>query len=110
MSDEPLEKTYDPKLIEKKWYTFWEERGYFRPESNPDGQPFSVTIPPPNVTGELHIGHALQHAIHDTIVRWRRMQGRKTLCLPGMDHAGIGTQMKVEERIREEEDPKQSRL
>lgn len=103
MSDEPLEKTYDPKLIEKKWYTFWEERGYFRPESNPDGQPFSVTIPPPNVTGELHIGHALQHAIHDTIVRWRRMQGRKTLCLPGMDHAGIGTQMKVEERIREEE-------
>jgi valyl-tRNA synthetase len=103
MSDEVLEKTYDPKSIEKKWYTFWDEGGYFRPESNPDGQPFSVTIPPPNVTGELHMGHALQHAIHDTIIRWRRMQGRKTLCLPGTDHAGIGTQMKVEERIQEEE-------
>ncbi len=103
MTDALLEKTYDPNAVEKKWYTFWDEGGYFRPESNPDGEPFSVTIPPPNVTGELHMGHALQHAIHDTIVRWRRMQGRRTLCLPGTDHAGIGTQMKVEERIQEEE-------
>ena len=103
MSDAPLEKTYDPQAIEKKWYTFWDDAGYFRPESNPDGKPFSVTIPPPNVTGELHMGHALQHAIHDTIIRWRRMQGHRTLCLPGTDHAGIGTQMKVEERIQQEE-------
>ena len=67
---EMLAKTYDPKAVEEKWYEFWEEKGYFKPEYRTDGPTFCVTIPPPNVTGELHIGHALQHAIHDAIIRW----------------------------------------
>lgn len=100
---EMLAKTYDPKAVEEKWYGFWEEKGYFQPEYRTDGPTYCVTIPPPNVTGELHIGHALQHAIHDAIIRWKRMQGHRTLCLPGTDHAGIGTQMKVEEQLAREE-------
>ena len=98
-----LEKQYEPKAVEQTWYAFWDSKGYFRPESRPDGEPFCITIPPPNVTGELHMGHALQHAIHDVVLRWKRMQGYRTLCLPGTDHAGIGTQMKVEQRLYEEE-------
>ena len=96
-------KAYEPKAVEKTWYSFWHLQGYFRPESNPDGSPYSITIPPPNVTGELHMGHALQHAIHDAVVRWKRMQGHRTLCLPGTDHAGIATQMKVEQQLYDEE-------
>jgi len=98
-----LAKTYDPKQVEKTWYDFWNRNGYFRPESNPEGTPFTVTIPPPNVTGELHMGHALQHAIHDAVIRWKRMQGHAVLCLPGTDHAGIGTQTKVEEDLLNQE-------
>ena len=94
---------YDPGSVEKTWYAFWEKKGYFKPEYRTGGKPFSVTIPPPNVTGELHMGHALQHAIHDAVVRWKRMQGHRTLCLPGTDHAGIATQMKVEQQLFEEE-------
>ncbi len=98
-----FEKKYDPGSVERTWYAFWEEKGYFKPEYRSGGKPFSVTIPPPNVTGELHMGHALQHAIHDAVVRWKRMQGHRTLCLPGTDHAGIATQMKVEQQLFEEE-------
>ena len=98
-----LEKKYDPGSVEATWYAFWEEKGYFRPEYQADGKAFTITIPPPNVTGELHMGHALQHAIHDAVVRWKRMQGYRTLCLPGTDHAGIGTQMKVEQQLFAEE-------
>ncbi len=98
-----LEKRYDPKAVEGKWYPFWQQRGFFRPEVHPEGVPYCITIPPPNVTGELHMGHALQHAIHDTMVRWKRMQGYRTLCLPGTDHAGIATQMMVEQQLYEEE-------
>ena len=98
-----LEKKYDPGSVEATWYAFWEEKGYFRPEYQADGKAFAITIPPPNVTGELHMGHALQHAIHDAVVRWKRMQGYRTLCLPGTDHAGIGTQMKVEQQLFAEE-------
>jgi valyl-tRNA synthetase len=105
MSDqeEVLAKSYEPGSIEKTWYDFWFKKGYFRPEFRPDGIPFTITIPPPNVTGELHMGHALQHAIHDAMIRFKRMQGFRTLCLPGTDHAGIGTQMKVEQQIWETE-------
>jgi valyl-tRNA synthetase len=105
MSDqeEILAKPYDPETIEKTWYDFWHKKGYFRPEFRPDGTPYTITIPPPNVTGELHMGHALQHAIHDSVIRFKRMQGFRTLCLPGTDHAGIGTQMKVEQQIWETE-------
>ena len=86
---EELAKTYDPVAIEKKWYDFWEENGLFNAEINPDKPPYSIVIPPPNVTGELHMGHAIQHAIHDLVVRWKRMQGFETLCLPGTDHAAL---------------------
>ncbi len=105
MSDqeETLAKSYDPDTIEKTWYDYWQQKGYFRPEFRPEGKPYTITIPPPNVTGELHMGHALQHAIHDSVLRFKRMQGFRTLCLPGTDHAGIGTQMKVEQEIWETE-------
>ena len=98
MSEE-LAKTYEPGAIEKKWYDFWEENGLFKAEINPDKPPYCITIPPPNVTGELHMGHAIQHAIHDLVVRWKRMQGFETLCLPGTDHAGIATHIKVEQEL-----------
>ena len=100
---EALAKTYDPVAIEKKWYDFWEENGLFNAGVNPDKPPYCIVIPPPNVTGELHMGHAIQHAIHDLVVRWKRMQGFETLCLPGTDHAGIATQMKVEQELLEVE-------
>ena len=96
-------KAYDPKAVEQAQYAFWEAGDYFRPEVNPDGAPYCITIPPPNVTGELHIGHALQHAIHDAMIRWKRMQGYRTLCLPGTDHAGIATQMRVEQQLYKSE-------
>jgi valyl-tRNA synthetase len=96
---EQLAKTYDPKVVEGRWYEAWETGGHFQPSTDANKGTFTITIPPPNVTGELHMGHALQHAIHDTVIRWKRMQGFKTLCLPGTDHAGIGTQAKVEEQL-----------
>ena len=103
MKNKALERAYDPKNIEKTWYDFWYKKGYFRPEFRATGPAYTVTIPPPNVTGELHMGHALQHAIHDAVIRYKRMRGFRTLCLPGTDHAGIGTQMKVEQEIWENE-------
>ena len=101
--DPELSKTYEPELVERQWYSFWEEEGLFSAQVNPEKRPFCIVIPPPNVTGELHMGHALQHAIHDMIVRAKRMQGFETLCLPGTDHAGIATQMKVEEKLLQDE-------
>ncbi|MCK5381840.1 MAG: valine--tRNA ligase [Candidatus Latescibacteria bacterium] len=103
MSIQTLEKKYDPNLVEQKWYRFWEERAFFHAQINPSEKSYCITIPPPNVTGELHMGHALQHTIHDAMIRWRRMQGDEALCLPGSDHAGIPTQMKVERLLYEEE-------
>jgi valyl-tRNA synthetase len=100
--DAALEKTYDSGAVETKWYEAWEAGGHFKPNPSKDGRTFTITIPPPNVTGELHMGHALQHAIHDTVIRWKRMEGFETLCLPGTDHAGIGTQAKVEEQLFKE--------
>lgn len=97
-----LPTTYEPREVEEKWMEFWLEQGYFRATVQPDKEPYCITIPPPNVTGELHIGHALQHAIHDAVIRWQRMLGKETLCLPGTDHAGIATQMKVEQQLAEE--------
>lgn len=97
-----LAKAYDPKDVEQKIYRFWQERGCFAAPVDPARPSFCVTIPPPNVTGELHMGHALQHSIHDLIIRRKRMQGFNTLCLPGTDHAGIATQMKVEQSLRAE--------
>ena len=97
-----LEKTYEPKAVEAKWYEAWEAGGHFSPNASGTHGTFTITIPPPNVTGELHMGHALQHAIHDAVIRWKRMQGFETLCLPGTDHAGIATQNVVEKHLKKD--------
>ncbi|WP_150914031.1 valine--tRNA ligase [Marinobacter halotolerans] len=97
-----MEKTYQPENIERQWYQNWESKGYFRPSG--EGQSYSIAIPPPNVTGSLHMGHAFQHTIMDTLTRFKRMQGRNTLWQVGTDHAGIATQMVVERKLAAEED------
>lgn len=91
---------YDPFSIEEKWYRFWEEKGLFSPA--PQGKKFSITIPPPNVTGSLHMGHALNYTLQDIVIRFKRMQGYSALCLPGTDHAGIATQYVVEKELAKE--------
>ena len=93
---------YDPTEIEQKWYSFWEENGYFRTERDPDKKPHVIMMPPPNVTGRLHMGHALQDTIQDALTRLRRMQGYEALWMPGKDHAGIATQNVVERTLKEE--------
>lgn len=99
-----LPKTYDPKTTEQKIYDLWLKSGFFNPDKLPKRhkKPFCITIPPPNVTGELHMGHTLQHIIHDISIRKKRMEGYKTLWLPGTDHAGIATQNKVEQKLKKE--------
>lgn len=94
--------TYDPKAAEQKWYQAWIERGYFQAGQRKDAEPFTIVIPPPNVTGMLHIGHALDFTLQDILIRTKRMQGYDALWLPGSDHAGIATQTKVEQKLREE--------
>ncbi|WP_178861369.1 valine--tRNA ligase [Thiomicrorhabdus cannonii] len=93
-----MEKHFDPNTIESKWYQLWENKGYFKPQNN-DAAPYSIMIPPPNVTGSLHMGHAFQDTIMDTLIRYHRMQGNDTLWQPGTDHAGIATQMVVERQL-----------
>ncbi len=95
-----LPKTYSPKDFEERIYANWCERGYFRPDPDPKKEKFSIVIPPPNVTGQLHMGHALDQTLQDILVRRKRMQGYSTLWVPGTDHAGIATQIKVEESLR----------
>jgi valyl-tRNA synthetase len=102
MSTLRLDKTYDPKSVETRWYRAWTERGYFHASPSHPGQPYCIVIPPPNVTGSLHVGHALNHSLQDILIRWRRMQGRNTLWLPGTDHAGIATQNVVEKQLLSE--------
>ncbi len=97
-----LSKTYNPSEFEDRLYRKWEESGYFKPSGDRSAPPFSVVIPPPNVTGQLHMGHALNDTLQDIIVRAKRMQGYNTLWVPGTDHAGIATQIKVEEMLRKE--------
>ncbi|MGC8862891.1 MAG: valine--tRNA ligase [Armatimonadota bacterium] len=97
-----LPSVYDPTKVEQKWYSFWMEKRYFHAEVDYSRPKYCITIPPPNVTGSLHIGHALCYTIQDVLTRWKRMQGFNTLCLPGTDHAGIATQNKVEQQIAEE--------
>ncbi len=98
-----LPKQYDPREAQPKWLQFWNERGYFHSRPDPSRTPFCIVIPPPNVTGALHMGHALNNTLQDVLIRWRRMQGYNTLWMPGTDHAGIATQAVVERRLREEE-------
>lgn len=98
-----LPKTYDPKAVEDKLYSFWNDKGYFHAAVNPDKKPFTIVIPPPNVTGQLHMGHAFDETLQDILIRTKRMQGFEALWVPGTDHAGIATQIKVEEALRGEE-------
>ncbi|HEX8668042.1 MAG TPA: class I tRNA ligase family protein, partial [Allosphingosinicella sp.] len=93
-----LPKTFDPAAIEARWYSLWEEQGLFRP-ARPDAEPFTIVIPPPNVTGSLHIGHALDNTLQDILVRHARLQGKDALWVVGTDHAGIATQMVVERNL-----------
>ena len=100
-----MEKTFAPQDIETKWYKTWEQRGYFAPDMASKSDPYSIVIPPPNVTGSLHIGHALQHGIMDALTRYNRMQGKNALWQVGTDHAGIATQMVVERKLAAEGKP-----
>jgi valyl-tRNA synthetase len=97
-----LPKAYEPKEVEARWYPVWEARGYFTARPDSSQPPFAIVIPPPNVTGSLHIGHAFTLTLQDVIVRWKRMSGLDTLWLPGLDHAGIATQMVVERQLAKE--------
>ncbi len=98
---DPLLKPYNPADVEPRWYDVWEERGYFKPQGN--GTPYTIMIPPPNVTGSLHVGHALNNTLQDVLVRWKRMDGHRVLWQPGTDHAGIATQVVVEKLIKKTE-------
>ena len=98
-----LPKTYDPKLVESQIYDMWLENDCFKAEPDPDKKPYSIVMPPPNVTGQLHMGHALDSTLQDILTRYKRMQGYSALWLPGTDHAGIATQIKVEEELRKNE-------
>ena len=98
-----LDKTYRPAEVEEKHYAAWEASGAFACGQNPGADPYTIVIPPPNVTGNLHMGHALNNTLQDILIRYQRMRGLDTLCLPGTDHAGIATQMKVEAKLLEEE-------
>ncbi|MBE6099599.1 MAG: valine--tRNA ligase [Anaerovibrio sp.] len=102
MEENNIPKVYDPKSFEKKWYGYWEENNLFHAVVDEEKKPYSIVIPPPNVTGHLHMGHALDNTLQDILIRWRRMQGYNTLWMPGCDHAGIATQAKVEAALREE--------
>ena len=98
-----IPKQYEPKATQERWYSFWEEQGFFQANVNPEKKPHTIMIPLPNVTGALHMGHALNGTLQDLITRWRRMQGYEALWMPGTDHAGIATQAVVERRMLEEE-------
>ncbi len=97
-----IPKIYDPRKVEDKWYSFWEREGFFHGAVSKDKKPFSIVIPPPNVTGSLHMGHAFNNTLQDIIIRRMRMEGYTTLWMPGTDHAGIATQNVVERELREE--------
>ena len=94
---------YAPHRIEQKWYAAWEEAGLFAPRRSPgDGEPFVITLPPPNVTGILHMGHCLGNSVQDVLIRWARMCGRETLWVPGTDHASIATEQVISRQLAEE--------
>ena len=99
-----LAKTYDPKGLEDRIYQKWMDKGYFHAEVDHSRTPFTIVIPPPNITGQLHMGHALDNTMQDVLIRWRRMQGYNTLWMPGTDHASIATEAKVVENKRKEDE------
>src|SRR5438067_9532330 len=97
---EEMPKAYNPAAVEARLYEMWEKAGYFTPRH--DGEPYTVIMPPPNLTGELHLGHAMMDTVEDILVRWRRMQGRETLWLPGVDHAAIAVHTLIERQLAAE--------
>ena len=97
-----MPKAYEPGKVEARWYRFWLEKGYFTPRIDPQKKPFVIIMPPPNVTGELHLGHALTDIFEDIMTRWHRMRGDPALWLPGVDHAGIAAQVVVEQLLAAE--------
>ncbi|HPS00317.1 MAG TPA: class I tRNA ligase family protein, partial [Candidatus Sumerlaeota bacterium] len=97
-----LSKQYDPRSLEQKWYTHWDGKGYFQADPGKGKPAFSIVIPPPNITGRLHVGHALNCTLQDVLTRWKRMSGVNALWLPGTDHAGIATQNRVEKELRQQ--------
>ena len=103
MDAQTLSKAYEPNAAEDKWYAFWMEGGFFRADTHSTKVPFSIVIPPPNITGSLHMGHALNNTLQDIVIRFKRMQGFNTLWMPGTDHAGIATQNVVERKLAEED-------
>ena len=103
MTDNTLDKTFDPAGIEAKWYAHWEAQRPVPPE-RPDAQPFTIVNPPPNVTGSLHIGHALDNTLQDVVIRYERLRGKDALWVVGTDHAGIATQMVVERQLEAAQD------
>jgi valyl-tRNA synthetase len=102
MASKVLDKSYDPHQVEEKWYHYWEKSGYFRADEDSERKAYSIVIPPPNVTGVLHIGHALNNTLQDILIRFKRMEGYAVLWMPGTDHAGIATQNVVEKQLLEE--------
>ena len=98
----PISDRYEPAAVEARWYPMWEERGYFRADPASTKKPYSIVIPPPNVTGSLHIGHGLNNTLQDVMIRMKRMDGFNTLWQPGTDHAGIATQVVVERQLATE--------
>ena len=97
-----LAKVYDPKDVEDRTYDFWTKNGYFHAKCDKDLKPYAIVMPPPNITGQLHMGHALDNTLQDAIIRWRRMQGYDALWLPGTDHASIATEAKIVEAMAKE--------
>ena len=97
-----LAKTYDPKGIEDRIYKNWEDKKYFHAEVDHSRTPFTIVIPPPNITGQLHMGHALDNTMQDILIRWKRMQGYNTLWQPGTDHASIATEVKIINNLKEQ--------
>ena len=99
---EKLSKIFHPQAIERKWYKFWQDHGFFHAASTSDKPPYAIVIPPPNITGSLHVGHALDNTLQDCLIRWRRMQGYNVLWMPGTDHAGIVTELIMERKLADE--------
>jgi len=102
MSPNPLDKGYEPAGVERRWYAFWEEHRLFAAEEQSPRRSYSIVIPPPNVTGVLHMGHALNNTLQDILCRYRRLRGDNVLWMPGTDHAGIATQNVVERKLAED--------
>ena len=97
-----LDEAYNPLNLEEKWYDFWMKENFFHADEKSEKEPYTIVIPPPNVTGVLHMGHAIFVTLQDVLIRWKRMQGYEALWLPGTDHAGIATQVVVERLLKQE--------